>query len=296
MGTLNSGVMSEQVTVVIPTHAHPDRTALLDRAIASVLEQDGCGAVPLLVLNGVNDDRLLSVFCRDAQMVRLPVASLPLALYAGRRAVETPYFSVLDDDDFFLPNAIETRISLLRNHPERDAVITNGFVREGGTDKLFAPKMASFNENPLAALVERNWLSPGSALFRTNRIGEDVFRGIPRYLEWTYIGIRLSMNHRLLFSDEPTFVYNKGTPQSISSSDAYVRGQPEALSRILELELPDELRTTFRRHRTMALHEIAMLDLRRGNFFGAWRAHLASLSRLGGWRFLPFTRKLLGIP
>ena len=46
----------------------------------------------------------------------------------------------------------------------------------------------------------------------------------------------------------------------------------------------------------MALHAIANRRLGQRKWRGAWRAHLESLYGRGGLRFLPFTRKLIGLP
>jgi glycosyltransferase involved in cell wall biosynthesis len=233
---------------------------------------------------------------KSVQVLRLPKADLPTALCRGRQAVDSKYFLVLDDDDYLLPGALKTRLDLLVENPQYDAVITNGVVLEDGIERPFAADMLEFSSDSLAALGRRNWLSPGSALIRADRVPADVFIGIPQYLEWTYIAIRLATRGRLLFSNAATFVYNADAPDKVSRSDAYLFGQPSALDRLLSLELPDPLRHKLERDRAMAFHGIANRQLQHREFRRAWRAHVSSLFGRGGLQFLPFTRKLLGFP
>jgi glycosyltransferase involved in cell wall biosynthesis len=288
--------MSDRVTVIVPTLLHPRRRALIRRAIDSVLQQTDVDARVLLVANGSGPDAPDFAELGGVRLLRLPEPNLPAALSAGRRAVDSEFFCILDDDDHLLAGALKTRLNLLRAHPESDLVVTNGIVHGPVGERPFVPDMAAFGDDPLRALGDRNWLSPGSALIRTNRVGTELFDAIPRYLEWTYLAVRLATSHRILFSNATTFVYSEDSPDRVSTSEAYLLGQPAALARVLSLEMPAHLRRKLERNRSMAFHSIADRRLLRGEWAGAWRAHLASLAGRGGLRFLPFTRKLVGLP
>ena len=61
----------------------------------------------------------------------------------------------------------------------------------------------------------------------------------------------------------------------------------EPLLQMLSVEGTDSFR---------AFHGIADRRLRRREWAEAWRAHWQSVTGRGGWRFLPYTRKLVGLP
>lgn len=294
--------MAERVTVIVPTLLHPRRRALVRRAVESVLQQADVDADVLLVANGRFGEPARLDEIQDlapagrVRALHLPDPDLPAALAAGRRAVDAEFFSVLDDDDLLLAGALKTRLDLLRARPDCDLVVTNGIVRGPDGERAFAPDMTAFGDDPLHALGLRNWLSPGSALLRTDRVEAALFDGMPAYLEWTWLAVRLATAHRILFSNATTFVYNESAPDRLSTSDACLMGQPAALARVLSLEMPAPLRRKLERDRSMAFHAIADHRIARREWRGAWRAHLASLAGRGGLRFLPFTRKLLGLP
>jgi glycosyltransferase involved in cell wall biosynthesis len=288
--------MGDRITVIVPTMLHPGRARLIRRAVDSVLEQADVDVRVVLVVNGSPDTDPELEGRSGVEVLRLASANLPAALQAGRRTVEDGYFSFLDDDDHLLPGSLATRLRLLESHPECDAVVTNGLVRGPEGERPFEPAMTRFAADPLLALAERNWLAPGSTLMRADRVPVSLFEGMPRFLEWTYVAARLASTRRILFDDEPTFVYGEDAPDRVSESDAYLFGQPAALARVLSLDLPAPLREKLERDRSMALHGIADVQLARGERVAAWRAHLASLAGRGGWRFLPFTRKLVGLP
>jgi glycosyltransferase involved in cell wall biosynthesis len=287
------------VSVIIPTLAHPLRANHLRRAVHSVLHQHDVEVVAILVINGSQFDQALVDELRQlrhVEIVHLPSSDLPSALREGRRRVSTPWYSELDDDDLLLPNALAVRLDALVRLTDHDAVVTNGVVRASDRDKPFMVDFQEAARNPLGWLATGNWLSPGATLFRTDRVPETLFDGIPRYLEWTYLAVRLATSYRLLFINEPTFVYHVDSPLRTVDSEAYLRGQPAALRRILQLDMPKALRATFRRRLAGAHHEVARNELHRGRLGSAWMSHLHCITQPSGWRYLPFTRRLITTP
>jgi glycosyltransferase involved in cell wall biosynthesis len=286
------------VSVIIPTLALRERASYLRRALDSVFAQDGVRVVPIVVVNGQHRDTALTRELHRVPGVRIVVleqADLPVALRTGRERVDTPWFAELDDDDELLPDALAIRLGALRERPEYDAVVTDGFVRGSrGDAPHFTHEPAQIMSDPLRALTRANWLSPGAALFRTRTVGVPLFHGMPRYLEWTYLAIRLATSCRLLFLEQPTFVYHTDTPASVSGSREYALGLPAAIERVLELDVPADVRWCYESRLAQACHAAAGLQLREGNARAAWRWHLRSLRARRGWRYLPFTRELLG--
>ena len=284
----------------MPTLGTPERGPLLRRALQSVLTQARVETVPIVVFNGPRRDlALVREVKGDARVRTLEFerADLPAALLAGRRLVSEPWFAELDDDDELLPGALERRVRELESRPERGAVVTNGVRRGDARDTVHITDIDAVAADPVRALLTQNWLLPGSWLCRTDAVPGSVFEGIPRYLECTYLAIRLASVTGLTFIDEPTVVYHEDTPCSESKSPQYVLGQEAALRRIMELELPPEVRRWFKGQLGRACWAAAMVLAERGDVRGAGRQGLRALTYPGGWRrlprLLPVTRRLL---
>ena len=286
----------QTVSVIMPTRALRQRGALLWRAIESVLAQEGVDVVPIVIINGSErDSELTRELCAHGRLraAILKDADLPAALCVGRAMVETNWFAELDDDDLLLPGALAARVRALVERPEFDAVVTNGFRRSSAGDTLHIDDVKIVERDPLRAFLRCNWLLPGSWLCRTDAVGVDLFEGMPRFLECTYLALRLATNCRIRFLDFPTVVWHEDTPLSERKSHGYVLGQVDGLRRILELNLPSDVRAGFRTRMRDACHANAMLSLKQGSLKNAWGWHLQSLSKLGGWRYLPYSRRLL---
>ena len=284
------------VGVIVPTGAFAERAPLIRRALVSVLSQEGVNAVPVVVVNGAKRCPELVKELRGDPRVRLVEVSragIPGALRAGRDAVECEWFSALDDDDFYLPDALATRVEALRARPDCDAVVTNGYVRGHGVDRLHVPQMQRVARDPLKALTEGNWLLPGAWMCRSESVGSWLFRHMPRMLECTYLAMQLALHCRPCFVDRPTVVWNTDTPRSESKSREYLLGYVAALEQMLELPLPPETRRWLQVSRTSAQHDRADLHLRENALSEAWPWHIRCLSSPGGWRHAPFTLRLL---
>lgn len=112
---------SPLVTTIIPTFQRP---RLLKRAMASALEQAG---VPLKVCvfdNASSDDTSAVVGSLAKEDHRLQYYCHENNLGAaanfeyGFRSVDTPFFSVLSDDDYLLPGFYKHAVDDLSRHPE----------------------------------------------------------------------------------------------------------------------------------------------------------------------------------
>src|SRR5262245_51696166 len=119
------------VSVIIPTLARPERVPGLMRAIDNVTSQAGGLGLPIVVVNGpFAAPALRESLARrqDLRLITLAEPGLPRALRAGRAAVETAYFCVLDDDDELLPEALAIRLGAFEADPRADVVVTNGYL------------------------------------------------------------------------------------------------------------------------------------------------------------------------
>jgi glycosyltransferase involved in cell wall biosynthesis len=286
----------QSVSVIVPTRALRERAPLLRRALESILTQQSVQVVPLIIVNGSGRDDALTTQLRADRRLRVATlddADLPAALQAGRKMVDTAWFSELDDDDILLPEALSLRVRALEEVPEFDAVVTNGFARDSAGDTLAISDILSVEREPLRALLQANWLLPGSWLCRTDRVGTDIFEAMPRFLECTYLALRLVIDYRTRFLASPTVVYHTDTPLSESKSLDYRLGQAAALRRLLALELPKDFRPHFRKRLRYACHANARFYASEGNLTEAWHWHLESLQEPGGWRYLRYTAQLL---
>ena len=284
------------VTVIVPSRGQEERLDRLRRAIESIATQESVCAIPLVVLNVSGVSPRVEADLRADRRVRIVTrreSGLPNAYLTGRHAVETPWFAALDDDDVLLPGALARRIEELERRPDHAVVVTNGYRREGAEDVLNIQPPLDVAADPLRALLERNWLLPGSWLCRSSLVGPSVFEGMPAYKECTFLATRFASELRMVWIDDPTVVYHVGSPLALTRSREYVVGQMDAFRAILALPLPDDFRRALHRYVAGAYHEAADFDWRAGALRAAWRWHLASLREPGGWRHITFTRHLL---
>lgn len=287
---------SPEVAVIMPTRALAMRAPLIRRALMSVLSQEGVTATPIVIVNGPDGDPTLIRELEADSRVRLSrvkAPGIPGALRAGRALVNTEWFSALDDDDIYLPGALATRIKALRTSPSCETVVTNGLRRNTDEDEIHIADIAAVEQDPLNALTRGNWLLPGAWLCRSASVGEWLFDEMPQSLECTYLAIQFALRGRLCFVEQPTIAWYTNTPDSESKSDSYIFGQEAALERILEMQLPNELRQQMRRRITGVRHRIAELYLREDRLARSLRWHLRSLAGRGGWRYASFSLKLL---
>jgi hypothetical protein len=284
-----------EITVLIPTRGAVERTISLRQAIESVLCQQGVTARVIVLVNGPNADAALPApVLADPRVtiLRRAVADLPAAFQHGARAVDTPWFGTLDDDDLLLPGALKLRHAALERHPECLVATGNGFRHRDGVDTLHVTDARDIRRDPLRALLLRNWLLPGSWLCRTTPVTRALFDEMPRYLECTYLGIRFAALG-LTWIDEPTVRYTVGSAVSESHSGLYIEGQAAALRHILRLDLPRYARRDLRARISAAHHRTANIALQDGRIADAWRLHLRTLTAPGGWRYLPLVRHLI---
>jgi hypothetical protein len=286
-----------EVSVIIPTLAAAERADSLERAIASVRSQEGVRAVAVISINGARRHAPLVARLRadpSLTLIDRPEPGIPGALRAGREQVRSPWFTALDDDDVLLPGTLAARVRVLGEHPGRRAVVTNGFRRNGHGDVLHVTNPAGVRSDPLGYLLETNWLLPGSWLCRTADFGPELFEAMPRFLECTYLAVRLATSGPLVFLDEPGVVWQAGREGSESWSRPHRLGEADALARILALPLPPSFRAEVERRHSAACHSISDVHRLEGSGREAWSWHWRSLRGRGGYRYLLYTRRLLG--
>lgn len=279
------------VTVIVPTTCEAARAASLRRALESVAPQLPDDGLVLVVANGSRvDERTLRMVAEAprTRIERLSEGSVARAQRFGRTCVATPFFCFLDDDDEYLPGAIEARLRALLDDPAADVVVTNGCT---GTEPVVRhPERAA--ADPLRALIGENWLASCAGTFRTARVSAEFFDGETRFFEWTLIAYRIAATRSVRFVDAFTYRIHS-SERSASKSTAYCAALPGVLETIAALDLPPDVRAAVRAKIGHAEHVLSAHYLEAGNWRLALRHHVRSLLRHGGLRFLPYSRRLL---
>jgi glycosyltransferase involved in cell wall biosynthesis len=291
-------MMSRLVSVIIATTATAQRAAFLSRALLSLLNEQADTVVPIVVVNGPHcaPEVVQSLRRRpDIRCIYLDEGGLPGARIAGRNAVDTEFFGLLDDDDEYLPTAVETRLRPLIIDNSFDVVVTNGYRHQNDRDVIAFREFATFEVDPLGRLMDHSWLTSAGGLFRTQSVQLEYF-DVPAYMEMTYMAMKLALNRKLIFLDIPTYRLHGNTPDSLSASEHYVRREPEGIRKMLALNPPARIKRCLRQKHTASLHDISDFERRRGNYLAAWRYHVKSLLSPYGIRHLPYTRHLMSLP
>lgn len=288
---------TQAITIIIPTTAAPERHAHLRRALESVLTQEDVEVSVLLVANGGRCDEAFLKEQRGTPgltILRRTEGSLPLALKVGRGEIKTPFFGELDDDDIFLPGALRRLLDGLKDNPQADWIVGNVIVRcPLGEERLALHDFDTIRADPLRALMADNWLYPGSALFRTDRVTYDIFANIPKYLEWTYLALALGVNQPPAFLTEPVTVHHIGLSHSIDLSREATFGRIAAIKHLIAMPLPRPITRLLKGKLASLHHSCSLQHLLDGERRQAWACHLKSLGYPGGWIYFSFTRHLL---
>lgn len=286
------------VSVIIPTMCESSRSSLLRRAIQSIASQPGVSLEVLIVINGNKFDRQLVEDLKNddrLSVIYLEEANVSSARHEGVRHVTSNYFCFLDDDDEFLPGALNKRVSLFIEHHDVDVVVTNGFEHRNGEDTpLVAPGSAiDILKNPGECFLSRNWFASPAALFKTSTIKSDFFNFNYKYFEWTYLFFLLLSENKNIHYDE-AFSYRKyeDNPLSVSKSIEYSLGYPNFLSSLKQLPLSPNIKRIIHGKYITALNSQSNLELKRGFIARAWISHIKCILS-GGWQYIPFTRHLL---
>ena len=284
------------VTVVIRTTGEAKRIPLLRRSIPSVLSQTDVAVNLVLVVNGTSfdaeffrraeDDARISVFYIDKR-------DSAIATTVGRSLVSGSFFSFIDDDDEFLPNALRSRIAYLLEDPAVDCLATNGYYFTHGTRRNIFPDVRMFHDDyVLPLLCGKNWMASNGATFRTRTVGQQYFENVSQHCEWTLIAFRIALQRRVRFVPDMTFnVYD--TPGSSSKGASYVQGVAEMFALMLREEPPARYLPRIKREYTRSLHCACSYARMNGDWETAWRYYRATLAHRAGWKYLPYAALLL---
>jgi glycosyltransferase involved in cell wall biosynthesis len=287
-------IMSE-VTVIIPTAAAYCRFASLKKAIDSIFLATSQDVSIIVAVNGNKQSPVVIAMLESFDRVRIEYfefSSAPLACREGVRLVSSPYYCFLDDDDEYLPNAIDDRLKKISSNDNFDLVVTNGYRNVAGMDSIYLTEIESITSDPMRALFHQNWLPSCGALFRTDRIGPEYFENPHPYVEWTWLAFNLIISGKnIAVLNEPTYRINE-TSVSVSKSVEYFNSIYGLYKRMLQCSPQPQTVRLIKSRLADWFHSDAEQKWQQGQMFAAWRSHFQSLTFIGGWRYLTFTRKL----
>lgn len=207
-----------RVSVVIPTIGRPT----LQRAVASALNQTEAN-IEILVCDNGNGP--LPPFESDrVRVLKLaPRAGGNAARQAGIESANAPFIALLDDDDYWRPNHLETLLALTATLAGSDWIASS--VGELETGAPFPSRDARRNESPLsycfrARSTRRKGAMPTSGLLFPAALARRVpWRSEVRFhqdLTWI-IEVCATTECRLLTNTSVTFDFGN-TANSVSKS------------------------------------------------------------------------------
>ena len=285
--------------VVVRTLADTHRSALLFRALDSIQNQSGVSTRPIVVVNGdrYDPDTLAELERRPGIVLhRLRQASTADAMAEGRRLVIADYFAYLDDDDVLIADSLLEPLRWLEDHPDDDILISNGyFVKDDGSLSEFIHIDEHIRiGKPALSLLDDGWLAPGTSVFRTKSIPQDMLDSGWGQMEWTYLAFEIcAAKKRLHFMDVPTAMYYD-TPGSMSKSLAHQEAALDLMRSIRsDSRMSREVRTKADKKYHNTLHLLAAKYCAGGDLGRAWRYHLASMRPPYTLDYLLFSRRLL---
>ncbi|WP_423822289.1 hypothetical protein V5738_18375 [Salinisphaera sp. SPP-AMP-43] len=287
-----------RVDIVVRTMADDQRAASLFRALDTIQDQRGVWARPIVMVNGDRrSPAVMARLLRRAGIVwRVMDAPDPAnALVQGVRRVEAPFYMVLDDDDELLPDALHGLIPATPSADRWDVLITNRYCHSDGVIQIETADLEAQAADPMNSLLDDNWLAPGRAVFRTATVTAALIDVGQFNQEWTHIAMRLVRHGlRLQFRDVPSALCHD-TEGSASKSDLCRQNEIHFWNTIgAEITMDRPLRRRIATKRANLLHSMAVRRAQGGQPWAAWHYHLQSLRPPHFFKYILYTRKLLG--
>lgn len=200
------------ISVIIPTY---NRMDMLRRAVTSVLTQENCGKIEVIVVDDGSSDGTCEMVARDYPQVKLLKQAhkgAPAARNLGMSRASGDCIALLDDDDELLPESLAVRMKALVQNPEIDLVCADYLNCAPGS-----PEGESYFEHiQLWSFVETTQLSAGvffchdffdaqlrlpiastiSLILRRHAIKDDEYfdEDLIRGQDWEFV-LRFSQNH-----------------------------------------------------------------------------------------------------
>jgi len=272
------------IAVVIPLY---NKASHIAEAIKSILEQTHRPAEIVVVDDGSTDQggSIVETFSgAGVRLVRQSNRGVSSARNRGMREVQSPYVAFLDADDYWLPEHLETIVSLIKEWPSAVLASTSHYIKRDSELYLaktqlppdWSGELTNFFMsyahglslvNSSTACVSRQALLELGGFPEGVKRGEDV-------IVWVRLALRGSVVHKSL----PTAVYN----QEADNRSEYVRDHeiPGSLVYLVELMTTGGVNVTVQNSVGVLFDKIALMTVAglslNGDKEGAMRiAHLA---------------------
>jgi glycosyltransferase involved in cell wall biosynthesis len=196
------------VSVIIPTR---NRAALLDRALDSVLAQEGLGKLfelDVIVVDDGSTDSTIDVVRRYPQVRHMVSHHRGVAgtRNIGIQASRGRFVCFLDDDDVWLPKRLKLQIPALERHTEAGAVYSQVFHTETG--KAYPELSHAASGRIFNALLFGNCMCVHSVLIRREAFEKAGYfdESLSSYEDWD-LWLRLSFHFPFVFVPGLVAVY-----------------------------------------------------------------------------------------
>lgn len=288
---------SQKVSIIIATACEAARSQTLKRSIESVFNQTGIDIELIVVVNGNKyDSKLLSYLENDCRLclIKIELGNVSAARYEGLLQSSGDFFGFLDDDDEYIPGAIAKRLDIFRRCDSIDIVVTNGYESSSGVESaLVYIDEEEINKDPALSFLRQNWFASPASLFRRSSVDKATFNIDYKYFEWSYLFFLLvSQGKVFCYDNNLTYRVHADTAQSASKSLAYDLAYPDFLKLVCRLSLSPRVIRVLDEKYIIALNASSNCYLNSGKRLLAWKMHFKCLLN-GGWRYFPYTFKLI---
>jgi glycosyltransferase involved in cell wall biosynthesis len=211
---------SPQVSVVIPTFARPE---LVSRAVRSVLAQTVLDLEVVVVVDGPDEatrDALGVIADERVRVVMLAArGGAPNARNVGVGEARAPWTALLDDDDEWLPNKLESQLALAKEARAALPVIASRLINRTPRADSVMPRHLPADGQPISEyLTVRRGLFYGDGFIQTSTIlaPTELLRRVPfslglrrqQELDWTLRAVRHS-DVELIIAAEPLVIWHQ---------------------------------------------------------------------------------------
>lgn len=184
MDTSGTSHDAPKVSVIIPAY---NQAHYVSEAVESVLTQTFPNFEVVIVNDGSTDETpqiLAGIQDPRVKVIWQPNAGLSAARNTGIRNSSAPLITLLDSDDFFLPDKLAVLVEYLENHPEI-GMVSGGLLMVDGHSQPFSQVIKTpgrlelpellFNNpfTPSAVMLRRFWLDRAGLFDETLRACED---------------------------------------------------------------------------------------------------------------------------
>lgn len=213
-----SVVSPPEVSVVIPTY---NRSALLQRAVSSVLRQTGVSLELIVVDDGSTiDTRACLEPFKDQLILHCQThQGVSVARNAGIALASAPWIALLDSDDEWEPNKLQQQMQALRASPDHCICHTNErWVRDG----VFVNPMKKhikkggwiFNDCLPLCLVSPSSVVIHRSVFDRVGLFDPSLLACEDYDLW----LRITLHYPLLYLEQPLTIKYGGHDDQLSKA------------------------------------------------------------------------------